>query len=318
MTGALLVLALAGPPTAPSPKPSPPPLDREAALEAAARDAAAGRRLEAERLLRAVADRYRSVRALLLLARLQSGGKDSAAALRSLERARKIAPNSEDVLSAFAQVSLAAKRPVPAILALESLTRMWPGVPEHHYLLGVALMQAGDYPAAAESLQRGRQLEPDRPLTLVAMGLALNGLKRYGEAAPPLRRCLELEPDNLEALAALAEAEEGLGETAAAEDHVRRALSHASGHGTANLVLGLLRMKEERYPEARDALEKAVRADPASSKAHYQLSLAYARLDDEANATKHLDLYKKSLKETEERLKELRGDGRPSAGGMHP
>jgi tetratricopeptide (TPR) repeat protein len=314
---ALLALQAGTPPTK-APQPSPPPLDRESALKLAAAQIAAGRRVEAARLLTSVADRYKSVRALLLLARLQSGQKDAAGALRSLERARSIAPSSEEVLSAYAQVSLAAKRPVPAILALEALTRMCPSVPQHHYLLGVALMQAGDYPAAAESLQRAQALEPDRPLTLIALGLALNGLKRYGEAAPVLSRSLELEPENVEALSAVAEAEEGSGETGAAEEHAQRALSREPGHGTANLVLGLLRMKEERYAEARDALEKAVLADPSSSKAHYQLSLAFARLNDDLNAKKQLELYKQTLAEMEARLKELRGEGGRSGGGMHP
>lgn len=315
MTSLLLVVLMAAP--VPAPRAAPPPVDREAGLKLAAEHIAAGRRVEAARLLRAVADRYKSVRALLLLARLQSGQKDAGGALQALDRARNIAPNSEDVLSAYAQVSLAAGRPVPAILALQSLTRMCASVPQHHYLLGVALMQAGDFPAAAESIQRAVELEPDRPLNLIALGLARNGLKRYAEAGAPLRRSLELEPDNVEALAALAEAEEGLGETEAAEGHARQALARNPDHASANLVIGLLRMKEERYAEARDALVEALAADPASSKAHYQLSLAFARLNDPANSEKHLLIYKQQIKDAEARLKDLRGEGVPAA-GSHP
>ena len=40
-------------------------------------------------------------------------------------------------------------------------------------------------------------------------------------------------------------------------------------------------MKQERYAEARERSMRAVAADPTSAKAHYQLSLAYARLGDE-------------------------------------
>ena len=57
--------------------------------------------------------------ALLQLARLQSGEGDAAGAASTLGRARALAPNAEEVLSAFAQVSLAARTPVPAIIALE-------------------------------------------------------------------------------------------------------------------------------------------------------------------------------------------------------
>jgi tetratricopeptide (TPR) repeat protein len=318
VTPLLLAVWMSGPvPTSPRGATAPPMLDREGGLKLAGEQIAAGHTVEAARLLRSLADRYQSVRALLLLARLQSGQKDAAGSFTTLGRARRLAPNSEEVLGAYAQVSLAAGRPVPAILALQALTRMCPSVPRHHYLLGVALMQAGDFPAAAEAAQRAAELEPDRPLSLTALGLARNGLKRYGEAEVPLRRCLELEPDNVEATAALAEAEEGSGQGEAAEEHVQRVLARNPGHASANLVLGLLRMKQERWGEARDAFEKALASDPASSKAHYQLSLAFARLNDPLNSDKHRQAYQRQIKDAEARLKELRGEG-ATAPGTHP
>jgi tetratricopeptide (TPR) repeat protein len=295
------------------------PLERDLALKLASVEQAAGNPALAERQLRSVAERFKSVQALLLLARFQSSRRDAAGALESLQRARSLAPNSEDVLSASAQVSLAVRAPVPAILALEPLTRMCPTVAQYPYLLGVALMQAGDMLAAVEPLRKAEKLEPGRVLTLVALGLALNGRKLYAEARPHLLRGLELEPDNLEAVAALAEAEDGLGEVQEAEAHAERALAKASGHATANLVMGMLRMKQERYTEARDALLRAVAADPASPKAHYQLSLAYARLGDELSAGKQVELYRRKLREIEERVNELRtATGLSGGGGMRP
>jgi tetratricopeptide (TPR) repeat protein len=160
--------------------------------------------------------------------------------------------------------------------------------------------------AAVEPLRQAERLEPNRALTLVALGLSLNGRKLYAEAKPYLLRALDLEPDNVEAVAALAESEDGLGEIQQAEAHAQRALAKASAHATSNLVLGMVRMKQERYAEARDALAAAVAADPASPKAHYQLSLAYARLGDEASARKEVELYQRKLKEIEEKVAQLR------------
>src|SRR4029079_6993914 len=104
-------------------------------------------------------------------------------------RARALAPNAEDVLSASAQVALAVRAPVPAILALEPLTRMCPSVAQYPYLLGVALMQAGDTLAAVDPLQAAERLEPDRALTLVALGLGPHGRHRLrgGQPAAPAR-----------------------------------------------------------------------------------------------------------------------------------
>lgn len=260
-------------------------------------------------------DRPESVKALLELARRQSTSGDRAGALQSLTKARILAPNSEDVLSAYAQMSLATRRPVPAILALDALARICPTVAQYHYLLGVALMQAGDMEAAAESLRQAERLEPEKALTLVALGIALNNRKLYGEARPFLARALERDPDSPDAAAALAEAEEGLGELDAADAHARRALAKASGHATANLVRGLVLMKRSQYAEARDALLAAAAADPGSPKVHYQLSLAYARLGDETASRKHVELYQQKLREMEERVKLLRS---PTGGAGPP
>ena len=90
------------------------------------------------------------------LARLQMAGGRQAEALATLGHARERAPHSEDVLSAYAQVALAARAPVPAAEVLAPLARMCPTVAEYHYRLGVALMQAGDVTGAVESLQRAQ------------------------------------------------------------------------------------------------------------------------------------------------------------------
>jgi tetratricopeptide (TPR) repeat protein len=286
-----------------------PPATRQQLLEKAKAELAQGRADEAMALLRSAADRYQSVQALVELARIQSSRRDPQAALATLGRARTLAPNSEEVLSAYAQVALARHAPVPAIFALEPLTRMAASVGQYHYLYGVALLQAGDMEAGGEALQRSEKLEPNRPLTLIALGLAFNNRKLYAEAKPFLLRGLGLEPDNVEALAALAEAEEGLSELAEAEAHAQRALARQAGHATGNLVVGMVRMRQQRYAEARDALERAVASDPGSAKAHYQLSLACARLGDDASAQKQVELYQRALREMEERLAQLHGPG---------
>jgi tetratricopeptide (TPR) repeat protein len=282
------------------------PLDRDLALKLAGVEQAAGNAGMAERQLRSLAERFHSVQALLQLARLQSSRRDPAAAVESLARARALAPNSEEVLSASAQLSLALRAPVPAILALEPLARMCPTVAQYPYLLGVAFMQAGDMQAAVAPLRQAEGLEPTRALTLVALGLALNAQKAYADARTYLARAVALAPEDVEAVAALAEAEDGLGETEAAEAHAQRALARNDAHATANLVLGLVRMKQERYADARDALVKAAAGDPASPKAHYQLSLAYARLGDAARAEEEVGLYQQKLREIEQRVNDVR------------
>ena len=302
---AIVVIVIAWASAVSAQTPAAPP-GREQGLDLAAKQIAAGRVDEAADILRQVADRFKSVQALMQLARIQSGRRDAKGAVESLQRALALAPNSEEVLSAFAQLSLGVKLPLPAIATLDSLTRICPTVAQYQYLLGVALMQIGDMSTAVGSLKAAERIEPDRPLTLIALGLALNNRKEYADARTFLLRSLELDPDSAEAVAALAESEEGLGDLASAETHARRALAKSTANAAANLVLGLVFMRRQQYGDARDAFQQSIAADPDSTKALYQLSLACARLGDEACSAKNLELYKQKLRETEERVLRLR------------
>ena len=258
-----------------------------------------GDRAEAKRLLSEAGDKHHSVRALMLLARVYAEEGNANGAGSALRAAIAIAPNSEDVLAAFAELSLTVHAPVQAILTLESLTRMCPAEPRYFYQLGVGLMMAGDMPAALDALRKANTLEPDRPLTLLALGLAYNNQKLYTDARPLLRRALDLDPESVETLAALSESEAGSGDLESAERDATRVLSRASTNATANLVIGMVRMAQQRYPDARDALLAAAAADPRSPKPEYQLSLVYARLGDQANADQHLAQYRDKLRALE-------------------
>jgi tetratricopeptide (TPR) repeat protein len=304
------------------------PLERGLAMQLAGVELSEGNLEAAEKLFLSVTERFPSAQALVNLARIRSRRRDPRGAADYVRRARELAPNSEEVLSAFARLHLTAASPVPALLALEPLVRMHPTVPEYSYLLGVAWMQVGDLAAATELLQQADRLRgtpaaadglsPSRGLVLTALGLALNKQKRFVEAREILEESLELEPENVEAVAALAEAEEGLGELDAAERHARRALERDGGHATANLVIGMILMKKESYAEAKGALLKALAAEPESPKAHYQLSLAYARLGDRETSRRHVELYRQASRGIEERLRELVGRRPPAAEEQEP
>lgn len=257
-----------------------------------------------------------SVRALVQEARVQARQGHHRQAADILDRALTVAPNSEEVLRDYAQNSLAARDPVGAMNALEPLTRMHPTVAEYPYLLGVAQLQVGAMELSVESLQRSLRLEPDRVLTLIALGITLNSQKRFREAKEVLARSLDIEPGEVEALAALAEAEEGLGELEQAEVHAKRALGLAESHSGAYFVLGKVRMSQDRFAEARDYFQQTVALNPDSAKAHYQLSLAYARLDDLESSQKHRELYQEAKEREEQHIVEMRTRAGLGVGGM--
>jgi tetratricopeptide (TPR) repeat protein len=248
-----------------------------------------------QRALRAAA-KGGSVRALLELAELAAREGDFAAAGEPLRQALELAPNSERVLHTYARVAMVAGAPGQALLALEPLARIHPTVVEYTYLTGVARIQVGDPVEAEVALERARQLEPHRALTLAALGTALNDQKRYAEAKKVLEHALPLTGDDAQVLAVLAESAAGLGEHALAESHAKRVLERAPRHPRAQLVLGIVHMQQERYAEARAWFEGALAADSALVKAHYQLSLACARLDDRACAEREVGRYQEVLR----------------------
>lgn len=248
-----------------------------------------------------------SVRTLLQQARSQTASGNTAAALALLTDARALAPNAEEVLSAYAQVALAARLPVQAIGVLDPLTRICRDVAQYHYLLGVAYLQVGGMEQAVDALREADRIEPGRTMTLVALGLGLNNRKQHADAEPFLRRALAAEPENADVLAALAETEEALGDSAQAEAHALRALTTAPDHATAHVVIGMIRLKQARYSEARDALLRAIAVQPDMARAHYQVSLAFARLGDDASAAAHVQIYQQKLREMEAALKKVRG-----------
>jgi tetratricopeptide (TPR) repeat protein len=290
-------------------RPAPRADDRTAILAQAAAAQKAGRDAEAMTLFRAAGDKYQSVQAYLALARLEVRARQPQAAMTTLGKARVLAPNSEEVLDAFSQLALTVKQPMPGVIALQALTRMCPSVAAYHYLLGVGLMAIGDMPGAVDALAEADRLEPERPLTLLALGLALNNRKLFTEARAALTHSLELQPESVEAIAALAEAEAGLGEFETAGKRASAAIERAPTSATALLVMGLVLMDRREYGPARDVLLKALAADPDSPKATYQLSLVYARLGDEAEARKYVDLYQSKLRGQEDRIRELRAGG---------
>ncbi len=283
--------------------------DRSTLLQRAEEARKAGRVADAVRLFLLAGERHESVRGYVEAARMQSAAGNTKAALDSLAKARTLAPNSEDVLSAYAQLSLATRQPLQAVLTLQALARMLPQVAEYRYLLGVGLISVGDMPSAADALAEANRLEPDRALTLLAMGLVHNNRKLFADAKGALSRSLELQPDSIEALAALAEAEAGLGNVEGAVAHAEKALERSPANATANLVLGMILMERGNHPQARDRLLKAADADPDSAKAVYQLSLVFARMGDDASAGKYLEIYREKMRAFEEKLQILRAGG---------
>jgi tetratricopeptide (TPR) repeat protein len=291
-------------------------LEREVAFQLAALEVSQGDVATGEELFESLAMQYQSVRALLELGRSLARRGEGQRALGVVYRATELAPNSEDVMSAYARLCVEHEAPVAGMRTLEALTRLHPLNATYPYLLGLARLQLVESDGAVAAFRRSLELDPDQVLPLFALGSAFRDQKRYTEAKEALTGSLRLMPSHAASLVVLAEVEEGLGELDLAESHLERAIRSGGETSEALYVLGKIRHTQGRYEESRDALVRSIELNPGSRKAHYLLSLAYARLGNREKARKALELYRVKTKEAEELLIKMRTDAGLGVSGM--
>lgn len=287
-------------------------LDRDLSRWLARIETDAGHEEAARRQLRSLDKRFGSVEALLQLAQLELARGHEKRALEAAERATRLAPNSEDVLATHARLAIATRIVGSAARSVEPLVRMCPGVAEYRLLLGETWALRGKMGEAAEAFAAALELDAGYLPAMLPLGLALNHESRFAEARASLDRYLEAHPEDLDALAALAESEQRLGERESAERRARAVLERAPDNPRALLVIGLVRAGEGDFGAARKAFERAVDGDSSLAKAHYQLSLACARLGDRDCARQHLALYQQALAGPEASYVELERVAQPT------
>ena len=271
------------------------PLDRDLSLALAEIELAAGQTPAAERQLRSLDKRFGSVEALMRLVSVARLAGEEKRALEAAEKASRRAPNCEQVLLIHARQALEVGVAGSAARSVEPLVRMRPEVAEYRLLLGRTWSQRRKMGEASEAFLKAVELDPEYLPAFLPLGLALNHESRFAEAKGHLESYLETHPGDADALAGLAEAEERLGDSEAAERRALGVLSQEPGHARAHLVVGMVRAGRGELAEAREAFQQAVEADPLLAKAHYQLSLACARLRDRDCAMAHLERYKQAL-----------------------
>ncbi len=128
-------------------------------------------------------------------------------------------------------------------------------------VLGEAYLRKGDARAAVAAFQRAVELNPDEPTYHFALGSAWLALKPrldLDAAEQSFRRFLKLRPDDVQ----------------------------------GQLHLGYVLLKQKRHAEAREWLEKSVRANAGTPEAFYYLGLIAQGEGDDARA---VELFGKSI-----------------------
>jgi tetratricopeptide (TPR) repeat protein len=155
---------------------------------------------------------------------------------------------------------------------------------------------------AIPQLESAIRLDPENAEAHVALGLLYGQLGYFDRAEAPLRRAVDLyalQSVNNESLrASLADARNSLGVILMNLERyddalpILRLATEEITYGSQHLALGnygLALIHRQRYPEAIEVLQRAVRRQPTFCVGNARLGEAYARANDAAHALEALD-----------------------------
>ncbi len=189
------------------------------------------------------------------------------------------------VLERFTGADRAANIPEFVPLPADAIARIQEQFLDAYSFLraGMANERTGNYPAAVKAYERGLAVEPQNVELLNSLGFALFQQGKSQEAVVALEKAIEVDPKHWKAHNNLALASIDLGELEVAEAHFRESLSIKPQPAIYN-DLGFVLEREGLSDEAVAMYRKAVKLDPMSASANYNLGSSLARSGKHAEA----------------------------------
>jgi len=179
--------------------------------------------------------------------------------------------------------SASARLRYEALLGLGESARCWN---EH----GVALHQAGDVPAAADSYRRALRIDPRYALAYNNLGVALADRGDVDAAREAFARAAELDPTLVLARLNLARWFSVHGAVMASLSLLRELAEFHPREAEVWYMLGRVLMDGRRAEEARDALARAVDVRPSHAEARYALAHVLQELGDADGAVRETQM----------------------------
>jgi len=216
----------------------------------------------------------RSATAWANLALMQYNSGRRKAAEASIDQALAINPDHVPALSHRAEKRAQAKDYPAARLLLERIVVLAPQQVTGWRWLGMVQFETNDYAGAVESFRRATALPAALIEDWVGLGNSLIKIGKFTEAENALKAAERLAPDNNGALMGLASVYGNLGDNQRALAYCERLLAAdgSSIHAWSGKGYALIRLN--RYDEAVQALETAIRLQPDFANAWINLGHA--------------------------------------------
>lgn len=232
----------------------------------------------------------------------QQGDTEAAAAL--LRKLVNLDPDNVEVL--FMAQRLYSEL---ADDTLNKLAVVAPGSARVQQVIAERLVNAGDLKGAIDHYRKALQIDPRLPGVHFELGEAIlqsapGDAATQAEAQKEFEVALNVDGDSARTecqLGSIALSQSQMDEAFA---HFERAYQINPNEVQAQMGLAKVMMVQEKPQEAVQYLRKAVESDPLNGAAHYQLGIAYRRLQMADAARKELQL-SQEIKKTKDQVEEL-------------
>ena len=162
----------------------------------------------------------------------------------------------------------------PALEHFQAAYKKEPNRADVNMNLGSTYGALNDYENSLFHFRRAVELEPRHPLYVYQLGSLYEFLGRDELAKESFKKSLKIYPYYEEAILALAVLSEKLGESARAKGYYSKALSLKPGDSIARLRLVNLLLKQNKFEEATDIIQRAFLIAPTSNEG-LALSISY-------------------------------------------
>jgi tetratricopeptide (TPR) repeat protein len=225
---------------------------------------------EAEKWL---AERPDDLHARLLTARTHEVAGDLPGAIKHLQRAMEIAPDSIAPPVLLARAYTNAGKPAEAEPILTKAHAQFPEINAITFDLAISREKLGDLAGAEAAVRDVLKREPNNPTALNFLGyLYADHNKNVDEAVRLIQRALAQEPDNGAFLDSLGWAYYRLGRLAEARNQLERAAAVSGGDPVIHEHLGDVYKDMQLKELAREQYKKSLAADSTNQRVRAKLS----------------------------------------------
>lgn len=138
----------------------------------------------------------------------------------------------------------------------EKLVEKYPDNAAYYSGVGLMNLRLRKYAAATDIYLKALETNPDELELMVSLGYSYLLAKKWNEAFPVLKNAVQLDPKNAEALAGLGRVYAELGAEGKAEELFMQALEYKHDNQSALTFYALLLMKQKRFAEAVNIVER--------------------------------------------------------------